>query len=273
MKYLKKFMEELSPDTYRRAGQILKDKGKPDRGSKLINFSDELESGFYNIRSESTNHIITCTRPRSTFYYGDLTSNIIKNKNYNDVDDLINAWLEGDDILSFTLNFDFYSKDKMDSVAYNNDINMFSVIFVLNNWDSGKNDQGPHEEFDFDQMDVYDFYYETKDFSQGRDFEIYLKPGFYIDHEDETDYYFFYRDRKMSEQRIFADRKSAIKFKKVLINAIKENRDNIIDIFSIIGTEVDEWDIFMKSVNDIRINNLYIDDYHSIKRLVRLPLN
>ena len=44
MKHLKRFDEELKPETYRRAGRSLQNRFKEERGAKLIDYGNKQES-------------------------------------------------------------------------------------------------------------------------------------------------------------------------------------------------------------------------------------
>lgn len=262
-------MEELSPDTYKRAGQILKDKGKPERGSKLINYHDELTSGFFNLIDSSGNKWVV-TRPTSEFYYSFFSKNSnssIINMDINNVDELIESWVEGSRYLSFTINVKFILKDDPKFSNYNRETSSMSFEFILNDWGYGKKEF--QADWDLDELDIYDFY---KDSNEGNGPFIYLKRGFWTESGYKSG--IWKKELRLYDREVlFADRKSAIRFKKILPDLVTEHKDKIMDIFSIIGTDVDEWDKIIKSIKDIRINNLYVDKSDGIKQILSYPLN
>lgn len=284
MKHLKRFNEErLSPEIYKRAGKTLKDIGKLKRGSKLIDYHDELTSDFYTIGSTSTSSESTLTRMKTNFYYGDifnidrsiLSSNgtdYSKIKNYN-VEDLVNDWTSGKSNLSFTINVEFMFKDNPYDKSYDNTLNFLSFVFVLNNYSYGMYEFGL--DYDLENLDVYEFYEKSKDYDY-MTFDIYVKNGLWL-----RDFYQTPTKVGISNVNFFIDRKSAIKFKKNLLNSIKENHKNeIMDIFSLIVADGSEWDNLIKSIKDIRINNLYVDkekgsliDKDFINKIFEYPIN
>ena len=74
MKHLKRFNEELDPQTYIRAGMALKQYGKTTKGNKLVDYGHEKGHGFYNAHiqwaGQSPVYTGKITDPTCKFYYG-----------------------------------------------------------------------------------------------------------------------------------------------------------------------------------------------------------
>lgn len=89
MKYLKLF-EELSPETYIRAGQKLKSKGHYKRGNNLINYATNLRNKDvvydptiykYNILSSQTIYKCKFVDYEINLIYGDSVSELVDSNN------------------------------------------------------------------------------------------------------------------------------------------------------------------------------------------------
>ena len=268
MKYLKRYNEELRPEVYKRAGQILKNTGKTERGSKLIDYHDELAFGFFNIiTSDGYKYVVT--RPKSEFFYGDIINNNRDVKKDLEIkiksaDELIEAWLRGGSDLSFTINIEFTKKDEPGSITYDKRAVGMSLHVVLNSWQSGKEDF--EEDFDLDNLDINDFY---NDSNESGTTEVYLKRGLYSPSYKRLDIW--------DDFVLFSDRKSALKFKRLIPEIINQYKENIMEIFSIIGTDIEEWDNLIESVKNIRVNKLYVDTKSdtktAFKNIIAYPLN
>lgn len=267
MKYLRKFDERLSPETYKRAGEILKDKGKSERGSRLINYHNELTSSFYQIGNTSFNQIFDVTRLKSNFYYGDVSELEDVNIEKYYVDDLVTDWINGKSNLSFTINLEFIKKDSPDNLNYDNSINFLNLVFVLNSWSYGKSEF--ELDYDLKDIDIYDFYKKSHKLEDQDTFDIYLKPGFR--HSNSSS-----KNKISSEFNFFNDRKNALRFKKDLLELIeKQHKNEIMDIFSLIIADVEEWDKLVNSIKKIRVNNIYVDkiDKRIISSISENPIN
>ena len=59
MKHLKRFNEELKPETYRSAGRHLDYYNKRNRASALIDYANEKEFGFYKLHFANQSVIVT----------------------------------------------------------------------------------------------------------------------------------------------------------------------------------------------------------------------
>ena len=59
MKHLKKFNEELKPDTYRNAANKLRHYNKDKKSKDLLDWADKQEFGYYNMCLTNNSSIIT----------------------------------------------------------------------------------------------------------------------------------------------------------------------------------------------------------------------
>ena len=64
---------------------------------------------------------------------------------------------------------------------------------------------------------------------------------------------------------IFADRKSALKFKKELPSLIQPYIKEIMDILSIVGADSEDIDEIYELFNKVRVNNLYDEEWNGTK--------
>ena len=62
---------------------------------------------------------------------------------------------------------------------------------------------------------------------------------------------------------MFADRKSALKFKKKLPDLINPMRSQIMDILSTVGGSTDDLENILEKIYSISINYIYQDDVNS----------
>ena len=101
MKYLKRYNEELEPDTYRRASTKLLAKEKKKRAGEMWDYADEKEFGVYNMHfidkdwGELPN--VKTSNPKVEFYYGSSNYKIkiaVPGETY--AEQLVNRWKEYD---------------------------------------------------------------------------------------------------------------------------------------------------------------------------------
>ena len=246
MKYLKKFNERLSPETYKEAGKKLKKMSKKDRGDKLINYYHELTSGFYDVII-SFDTKLKITDPTLEFKYGFFQGDM--GEFYKDAEELVGSWLEGDVQLGFSIVVNF--KNKSGSDRYDSS---FVLSFLLNDNTLG---------FDKDLYnDIEEFYYDKPpNFQEISDPMLFLEGHFFDNNYDSRQIGFF------------VNRKSALKFKKLIIKEIKKFTNNIKDILEIVYADVDELEKILNSINDIRINSIYQDENNYDETLRFEPIN
>jgi hypothetical protein len=260
MKHLKRFDEELRPQTYRRAGTQLINKFKEERGGKLVDYGNEKEFGFYNMYFCNNNgkigSPIKVTNPKAQFYFGEFDENSfdgdgklsIKHKS---AEELVSSWKKGDE-LAFTISFSFMATEEAkrqtdhSGLKQYNGTPMFSFKVQLSDWMDGL------DEWNTDQVtgnlitgpeahDIYDM------FANSDNVEITL--------ERPLNKYHF---------GIFTDRASAFKFKKELPKLIEPFEGHIHDIISVIGGESEQIERIMDLFKKITLNGLY-DDNNTIR--------
>lgn len=266
MKYLKSFNEELKPESYIRAGRKLQDLGKISRGIKLTDYGTEKLHGHYNVHLgnlNSSTRIFTgeFTQLRCQFYYGtphwngpqtNVNSTLIKTL---DEEDLLRNWTEGRETLSFTLEFDMLptattvvnlkKADRADKASSRKPL--FCMIVSLSYWQDGLREWNYLEDAneyvypgDEQYMGVTDLYKNT------REVRIELNPLM-----------------TKGDVGVFADRKSALKFKKKLPDLINPMRSQIMDILSTVGGSTDDLENILEKIYSISINYIYQDDVNS----------
>lgn len=265
MKHLKHFNEELDPQTYINAGRYLKQYGKTTKGNKLVDYGYEKGHGFYNthIQWAGHTHVYTgkITDPTCKLYYGvprwnapqgNVNSQLI-NTNLTE-EQLVSDWKYGNNTLSFTLEFRFTPSEELKS-SINND----EVRSSINHWNG----------FHLFTMCVDLSYWQDglSGYNYNEDDEVEIKPGD-PDYRDLTDLYQDTKSININLNRlmdkniygIFADRQSALKFKRNLPSLINPHKEKIMDLLSIIGGGADEVEEIFESFNKIRINSLYQDE-------------
>jgi hypothetical protein len=255
MKYIKKYNEELSPDTYRSAGNKLKRYNKVSRGSKLIDYGHEKDHGFYNahIQAVGVSHVYTgkITNPTCNFYYGSPSWNGPQN-NVNSVlvntkiteEELVKNWKEGSE-LNFTLEFRFTPSEELKSTVSNSDLNkiinhwagfhLFTMTVCLSDWEDGLDEY--NYEYTNSTIDIIELYDIT------RIVDIRLS--------------------KLMDKNIygiFEDRQSANKFRRNLPKLIEPHKGKIMDLLSILSADTDNLEDILESFSKIRINSLYQDE-------------
>ena len=267
MKYLKRFDEELDPDKYVRVGNKLKNLGKKDRGIKLIDYGSEKKWGLYNILyAGGTYRHGVVTNLRCYFHFGiphwvDLNGDqafTAQSKSQMKIveseEQLLMDWSNGDSELGFTLDFRFDPTEgtiKADSGTFDRDdiplddpgLPLFSIVVRLSDWTDGLSEYNTdhfgmtNEPGDEDYCDVIEMYEGTKTI------DISISTNFNYTHNG-----------------IFADRKSALKFKRLLPNFVNEHKSKIMDLLSVLNSDSDTLEKIIESINGIGINYFYHDD-------------
>jgi len=258
MKYLKRYNEELEPATYRRASTKLLAKAKKKRAGEMWDYADEKEFGVYNMNFIDTDYHelkdVKVSSPKVEFYYGSSDYKIktaVEGLTY--AEQLVNRWKEydkekSDCKLSVTFVFSFIpqyeSKNRRISYeppTYGLPKHMTAFEIQLDLCDPDDVRWFMADKEDNDDIDIFEMY------SDCNQKYIYLKEPFY------------------QSKGVFADRKSALKFKKELPTLIKPYMKDIIDILSIVGAESEDIDEVYELINKVRINNLYDDEWNGNK--------
>lgn len=277
MKHLKKFNEELEPETYRRAGRHLDYYNKSKRASALIDYADEKEFGFYKMHFANPSTLVT-KGDGQTFtnlsligiYMGPRgnisdQNNILSYKNRDKeealLNKLVNDWKEGDKILSLTFEFGvkatretltntsinhFKSPERPSGADYKymSYIPIFAIELEFSEWYDGIEEWDADAKWEaenngekFIPSDIYKFFDWTKSF----DLTIARPYSGYFG--------------------IFADRRSAQKFKNWLLSIVNEKiKDVIMELLSIVGGEAKDIERAMNKFKNISLNGLYDDE-------------
>jgi len=265
MKHLKHFNEELDPEKYIRAGRRLSNLGKVSRGSKLIDYGLEKGLGFYNVHighiSNDSWSLYTgkTANLECKFYYGTPywsgrqnmeSSSLIRT---HDEEDLLRNWKEGGESLSFTLDFTMQLSEEtrlnlINRGSFSKDsptrIPLFALNVVLSDWSDG--------------IEAYNYL---------EDSDEYLNPG----DENYHGISMMYRNTKhvsltlmtlftKNYYGIFADRKSAVKFKKELPRLVETHKSQIMDILSLVSGSTDDLEDILSRIYNLSVNYLYQDD-------------
>jgi len=276
MKHLKKFNEELKPDTYRSAAYKLRNYNKDSKSKDLLDWADKKEFGYYNMCYANNSTVITkestFTNPKLIgMYYGPVRvgernrplygENILRNSDSESLaNKLVNDWKNASSELSITFEFGFQATSKTKSLhdnlsnpsRYTNRwdlgqrVPMFSIELELSNWYDGIEDwdsdsrwEAEHRGEEFTPTSLYDFYkYSAEE-------NLYLKrPNAEI----------FYG--------IFTDRSSASKFLNFLKSSIDDTvKEKIMDVLSIIGGEAEDLERVLNSFNKVRVHGLYDNEF------------
>jgi hypothetical protein len=278
MKHLKRFNEELKPDTYRKAAWKLRDYNKDKKSKDLLDWADKQEFGYYNMCLVNSSTIITkndtFTNPKLIgMYYGNVKTGERNKPVYGDdilrhsdsealANRLVNDWKEGRAELAVTFEFGFQatSQTKAKHEYLDNpskslsrwqlgqSVPMFSIELHLSNWYDGIEEWDGDAKWEAEQRgeeftpsSLYDFYKYTAEES------LYLKrPNAEI----------FYG--------VFTDRSSASKFLKFLQSSIDDKvKEKIMDVLSIIGGESEDLERILNSFNKVRVHGLYDNEFTS----------
>jgi hypothetical protein len=267
MKWIKTF-EELDPKVYRRAGSSLSGMGKYKRGSELSDYGYKKEFGVYNMHFANTNTLIVKDAEFSSPSYKiTLGSNTLSGKQVinnnikgyyapkitqNEIEEMLDDWFYGNrEHISFTINFYFKAlstaKNKYEHESFERykDVPMFSMEFSV-----AANSQEYKRQLESDNpndpiSDAPDLWNEIKQWEEPQ-VRMWRPIGHYFG--------------------IFADRKSANKFKReVYSKAIEDSQEIIFEIFSQLGGDTKKLEQFNKMIKNIRINRLYDDETDGYK--------
>lgn len=262
MKYLKSFNEELHPTTYRSAAQKLNYYNKTTRSSRLFDYADEKEYGFYNMTFGNNEPSLVAnqkfTSPTLTkISYGKSDVNLLGYKidGENEAESLVSRWTEGDSPLSIKFEFSFkptreaFSKSKYGIRGdYPTVVTAFTIQLYMSEWYEGIEEwdaearwQAETEGHEFKPSDISFFYEHTKYFS------LYLVSPL----TSPSNYQYY---------GIFSDKKSAVKFKNWLLEKLNNDdvmKDSIMNVLRTVNANSGDLEEIEKLFKDIRIVGLY----------------
>ena len=255
MKYIKRFNEELKPETYIRAGNSLMNMpgGGGKRSTPLIDYGLEMKYGFYKMHWANSSILLgkdlTFTNVRCECYFGRPDSSKIETFRYS-AEDAVELWRQGEHPLCMTFNFVFQpsenTKDVLSSKSINelgtNVIPMFSFEVWFSNWEEEL------DSYNWDMtgdavVDLNGLYKWThKVLIYGR------KPVK------------MYYGKQYGLFGIFSDRQSALKFKRELNNLMDPHKDKVMELLGCVNASADDIEEYEKVVNNISLNNLFSVD-------------
>lgn len=270
MRHIRKFNEELKPDVYRKAAGKFSHYGKEEKSVKLSDWADLQEFGFYNMHFANDSTLIgkdlTFTKPELLgIYYSQppkLPSVNLK-RTTDDVADeeankLVKNWVDG--ISSLSIYFEFGFRPTKETIEKKNhsylsgyskggrhlaEVPAFTISLTLSDWYDGLEDYDSEAKFEAENGN-YEFTPSTVD-------------QFY-EWTHQTEYNL---ERPYSENyfAIFADRKSAQKFKVFLLKTLNSDivKDRIMDVLRVINCSSSHLEEIFKSFNDIKIHGLYYE--------------
>lgn len=264
MKYLKSFNEELDPSTYRSAAHKLNYYNKTTRSSKIFDYADEKEHGFYNMTFGNNEPSLVVnqkfTSPSlSGISYGKSDVNLLGYKvdGENESELLIDGWAEGSSPLSIKFEFSFrptreaFSKSNYGIRSdYPTSISTFSIELYMSEWHDGIEEWDAESKWqseldgeEFKPSDISFFYEHTKSFS------LYLISPL----KSPSNYQYY---------GIFSDKKSAVKFKNWLLEKLNNDvvKDSIMNILRTVNANSSDLEEIEKKFKDIKIVGLYDDE-------------
>lgn len=262
MKYIKRFNEDLNPNSYIQAGYRLRQlpgdqqKGKK-RSTSLIDYGLEMQYGFYNMHWANAAGVsvqsVKFTNPKCECYFGRPDSSDINTFNYSP-EQVVEYWAAGNQPLCMTFNFTFQAaeetKDKYDTyqelkTSY---LPMFSFQVWFSNWDEG--------------LDSYNWDYDNEEPMTGD--AVVDVSGMYkwtngivvMKSKPVKKYY----GKEYPYFGIFSDRQSALKFKRQLNDLISPHKEKVMELLSCVNASADSLDEFEDKINKISVNSLFSVD-------------
>jgi len=277
MKHLKKFNEELNPDTYRSAAYKLRNYNKDSKSKDLLDWADKKEFGYYNMCFVNNSTVVTksstFTNPKLIgMYYGPVRTNEKNKPVYGEnilrhtdseslANRLVNDWKNGNE-LSIIFEFGFQPTSKTKSLndylqnptretnrwELGQHAPMFSIELELSHWydgieewDSDAKWEAGHRGEEFTPTSLYDFY------------KYSAQEKLYLERPNAETFY-----------GIFTDRSSAAKFLNFLKSSIDDKiKEKIMDVLSIVGGEAEDLERILNSFNKVRVHGLYDNEFTS----------
>ena len=263
MKYIKRFNEELKPETYISAGNRLKNLpgGGKKRSTPLIDYGLEKKYGFYKMHWANASTLLgknlTFTNLKCESHFGRPDSSKIETFRYS-AEDAVELWKKGNHPLCMTFNFVFQpteeTKDKMTSPSksalgelYQNPMFSFEVWF--SNWEEG--------------LDSYNWDIDTEEPMTGD--AVVDSNGMYKWTNEITIYkkkpVKMYYGKPYVFYGIFSDRSSALKFKRELNDLLEPHKEKVMELLSCVNAGADAIEEYEDRIKKISLNNLFsVDD-------------
>ena len=258
MKHLKRFDEELKPDTYRRAGRLLQGRFKEERGAKLIDYGNKQEFGTYNIIfaksiNNSSSTVILAdakmTNPKAEFTFQPQWKNRWDNNGklideIKSAEDLVRSWKAGSCELAFNISFRFMATEESKLKSRSTELRdwrgaaVFSFNVTLHEFSDGL-DEWNYEAEPGEEHDLFEMF--DSDFCPQITLAMPKTPN--------------------GTFGIFADRQSALLFKRSLPNLVEQFDDQIQEIVSVIGGESEHIEKIKSLFQKVSLNGLYEDSY------------
>lgn len=281
MKYIKKFNEDLDPQTYRSAAAQHRAYGKSqsiEKSHKLDDWADSQQFGFYNMHFAcGQSKVVTgpFTKPELIgIYYGDLPSgkdandaiyadfirnNNIKSGNFIEpkAEELVNNWMEGGTPLSITFEFGLKPTNETIVASKNhnylasgnrsgrwiNSVPAFSIELQLNDWSEGL------EEYDSEAK--WEAEHDGREFTPSSAADVY--------EWNSCELWTIQKPLSQYYSAIFSDRKSAQKFLGFFRETMQSPivKECIRMPLGIINTTGEQVEKVFKSYEKVRVHGLY----------------
>ena len=252
MKHIKRFNERLDPYTYIRAGRMLANRpGGGKRPGPLIDYGLEKKFGkFYRMHWGNSSVLVgkdcTFTNLRCDSYFSRPIGGVQSTYLYS-AEDVVERWANEAEPLCITFIFRFQAteetKDKIKHDELNKiDLPMFSFEVRFSNFSDGLDDFNEYIVED-EPVDVNGMYKGTKEIN------IYKKKPVKINFNATYPYF-----------GIFADRPSALMFKRQLNKLIEPHKEKVMELLSCVNASGEDLDRFDDAINGISINELYTLD-------------
>lgn len=271
MKYIKKFNEELKSSTYRSAASSLDYYNKSSKASKLYDFADEKDYGFYNMTWGNVNnaiiaHNLSFTQPHlKGIYYGKGDDIIPENNSlaYGKnpemmAEELVENWKNGQDGLTITFEFSFK--------ATRQTLNELKKAGSVSNF-THQNSQAPWPQVPFfleltlsewyaglAEWDEEDRHYAEEN---GEEYKSSTIAYFY----ETTKQEYLHLKQPGGKFGVFSDKKSALKFKKWLLSELDDKiKDSIINVLRIVSGTATDIERVIEEFSKMKIQGLYDDE-------------
>ena len=276
MKYLKKF-EELSPELIRKAGNQLISKGHIERGLDLLDKSYSgneplnvwiTDNGSFlkrlpKVEERSEAVPLSYYFSSSKFYFYPRNNTYELSKENMDAEKLIQYWEEGKCDLAF--NIDFYFKPTKETIksvkfSYEKDFDkqvaLFNLNFLIHKKISGNENVGAESYIKNHLLKrklSKDNTYMQEYFNKVNKEDVIITLNLPCIKDLPTKEY-----GRDNEFGLFSDRKSALKFKNIILpKVIDEQGDKIMDILSILNMNGDKADGILNFYKKVTVNYLY----------------